>query len=68
MPKLGPSSRQPHESERAIAEAQEHLTTTAARSHEVRRVATSLKDIRDRNHFAEQIHAIMTGNPRKGKS
>lgn len=42
----------------AHREAAEHLKEATARWPEVRRVSKSLRDLRERNHFAAQIEMI----------
>lgn len=45
--------------EDARREAMEHLKETNARWPEVNAVAASLRDLRQRNHFAEQLQYIL---------
>ena len=45
----------------ALREAREQLRETEAQWPEVRTVASSLRDIRERNHFASQIEYIFKG-------
>lgn len=49
------------ESEQAMLDADSSLREVEARDPEVRRVAKTLKEIRERNHFAEQLRTIMEG-------
>ena len=45
----------------ALKEAKAVLYQTKARSNEVTEVASSLRWIRERNHFGEQLERIMGG-------
>lgn len=47
------------EAKNALADAKTNLRKVQARSSEVTRVANALKEIRERNHFAEQLEAII---------
>lgn len=47
--------------ERAHAEALANLADARAKGPEVNRVAASLKELRVRNHFSEQIDLLMQG-------
>lgn len=47
------------EAKKALADAKHNLRKVQARSSEVSRVANALKEIRERNHFAEQLEAII---------
>lgn len=47
------------ESEKALEDAKKNLRKVRSRSSEVSRVANALKDIRERNHFAEQMEVII---------
>lgn len=49
---------------RARREAEANLDKTRAHWPEVHEVAQSLRDLRERNHFAEQILHIFEGGPR----
>lgn len=49
------------ESEQAILEAQKHIHQAQARNAEVHKISGSLRVIRERNHFAEQLRLIMEG-------
>ncbi len=49
------------ESVRALEEATESLDRVKSREDEVHDIAESLKDIRERNHFAEQLGDIFFG-------
>lgn len=49
------------ESQQAVLEAVESLRDVTSRNKEVHTVSKTLKDIRERNHFAEQLRAIMEG-------
>ena len=49
------------ESTKALAEAQESLERVRARTPEVLVVAHSLRNIRERNHFAETFKNILEG-------
>lgn len=48
-----------HESMEALLDATNNLKQVQRRGREVNRVANALKDIRERNHFAEQLEAII---------
>lgn len=54
-PKIGP------ESHIALEEATANLEQAKARTQEVLEVAQSLRLLRERNHFAEQLNIIMGG-------
>jgi hypothetical protein len=49
------------ESQQAILEATRKLRDVQARDKEVHEVSGALRDIRKRNHFAEQLRTIMQG-------
>jgi hypothetical protein len=49
------------ESQKAVKEATQSLKRVQERDPEVRAVSKTLKDIRERNHFAEQLKIIMEG-------
>lgn len=49
------------ESQQAILDATKILRQTRERGPEVSRVAQTLHDIRERNHFAEQLQSILGG-------
>lgn len=55
-------SPDPKESKDALEEATENLRRAKARSPEVREVASKLRLMRERNHFAEQLQVIMEGH------
>lgn len=48
----------------AREQAQSHLDEVQSRWPEVHRVSRSLRDLRERNHFADQIQNIFEGGPR----
>lgn len=50
------------DSQKAVLDSLESLKQVQAREPEVRAVSKTLKDIRERNHFAEQLQAIMGGS------
>lgn len=52
-----------HDSKKALEEAKQSLRAVRSRAPEVREVATALKEIRERNHFADKLIAIMGGEP-----
>lgn len=52
-------------SEKALLEAGQHLHEVKERAGEVTQVATSMRILREKNHFAEQLQVIMT-SPRRG--
>jgi len=43
----------------ALEEAKEHLMNVANRSDEIYSVAASLRNLREKNHFAEQVVEMM---------
>lgn len=47
------------ESEAALEDAKRNLREVQQRGREVSSVANALKDIREKNHFAEALEAIM---------
>jgi hypothetical protein len=47
------------ESEQAILDANRAKKRVEARTPEVRAISLSLKDIRERNHFADQLRIII---------
>lgn len=47
------------EAKNALEDAKHNLRKVQARSSEVSRVANALKEIRERNHFAEHLEAII---------
>lgn len=47
------------ESEAALEDAQRNLCEVQKRGREVSSVANALKEIREKNHFAEALEAIM---------
>lgn len=49
------------ESQQALSEAQENLDRVRSRSKEVHKVSQASKELRERNHFAEQLTEIMFG-------
>lgn len=53
-------SRSSVESEEALEDAKKNLCEVQKRGTEVSNVANALKDIRERNHFAEQMEALIT--------
>jgi hypothetical protein len=52
-------SKQGVESEAALEDAQRNLREVQRRGREVSSVANALKEIRETNHFAEALEAIM---------
>jgi hypothetical protein len=52
------------ESSKALEEALSNVDKAEARNPEVYEVAGSLRRLRERNHFAEQIYIIMTRDTR----
>lgn len=48
-------------SQQAILDAAESLRETKARDQEVHAVSKTLKEIREKNHFAEKLRIIMEG-------
>jgi hypothetical protein len=56
------------ESEKALREADQNLEEVKSRDEEVHEVAESLKVLRERNHFAEQLQLIFenSGAPAGG--
>jgi len=53
------------ESEEALRDANINLRRVRSRDKEVREVAGALREIRERNHFAEQLQEILGGNIHK---
>lgn len=51
------------ESAKALEEAHAHVEEAKSREPEVKHLAGRLRQIREENHFAEQIYEIMTGHP-----
>lgn len=49
------------DSQQAILNATQTLRRVQEREPEVRAMSKALKDIRERNHFAEQLQVIMEG-------
>ena len=49
---------------KALEEANENIAKAQARNPEVYELAGSLRRLRERNHFAEQIYLIMTHDTR----
>lgn len=47
------------EAAKALLDARQNLREVRRRSTEVSKVAQALKDIRERNHFAEQMEEIL---------
>jgi len=47
------------DSEMALKEAEKRVSETHQQGHEVYKVTESLKNITDRNHFAEQLEQII---------
>lgn len=47
------------EATEALKDAQENLREVQKRSEEVSQVARALKTLRERNHFAEQLEAVL---------
>lgn len=54
------SSESGEEAKKALAEAQEALREVRERGEAVTTIATDAKNIRERNHFAEQIEELIT--------
>lgn len=46
-------------SQKALEDAEHNLSEVKKRSREVSQISNALKDIRERNHFAEQLEAII---------
>jgi hypothetical protein len=53
--------REIKESQQAVLDATKRLRETRERDPEVHVVSRALKDIRERNHFAERLRMIMEG-------
>jgi hypothetical protein len=49
------------ESQQAILDATKTLREVRSRDEEVHAVSRTLKDIREKNHFAERLRVIMEG-------
>lgn len=58
---LGNRSKDKEVSGKALEDARENLRRVEDRHDEVREVATALRAIREKNHFAEQLMIIMGG-------
>lgn len=56
------TKKQDDESHKALEVAERHMAQVEARDADVIRVATALRDVRTRNHFREQLEAIMGGS------
>lgn len=54
------------ESIKAIQDAESHVEQAKAREHEVHQIAESFRRIRERNHFAEQVIAILSHDLKGG--
>lgn len=52
------SHRTNGESKRALEDADKHLQEVKKRTPEVHAIAKSLREIREKNHFAEQLQVI----------
>lgn len=58
-------ARKSHEeATEALSDARENLRKTKARNPEVREVARSLRILREKNRFVEQLEVIMIGGSR----
>lgn len=57
------ATRNMKESQQAILDATNTLRRVQERDPEVHAISKTLKDIRERNHFAEQLRVIMGGRP-----
>ena len=53
------SSKSAEEAKEALLEAQEALRTVQERGDEVTAISQESRDIRDRNHFADQLEEIL---------
>lgn len=62
-----PPACQPADAKGAEAhrKATEHLNEATAQWPEVRRVSKSLRELRERNHFRDQIELIFQGGERR---
>jgi len=47
------------ESEAAVKNAEQHVREIEARGPEVHDLVADLREIREKNHFAEQLYALM---------
>lgn len=54
------------ESTKALKDAEVHLKEVQLRGPEVTEVSSKLRMIRERNHFAEQLHIIISGGNMEG--
>lgn len=55
------------ESEAALARAREAVARSGQRAEEARKVASTLREMRERNHFAEAMQALLDGpRPHQG--
>jgi hypothetical protein len=49
------------DSEKAIQQAEKHLEEIKSRADEVTEVVRSMRVLRERNHFAERLQALIIG-------
>lgn len=54
------------ESKKAVEEATRHVQEVKARGPEVQQLAEEMRDIRRRNHFAEQLMTMLNPPPFEG--
>jgi hypothetical protein len=47
------------ESQKAVEDAEVHLNRIKSRSQEITRVAEALRELRQQNHFAEELEQIV---------
>lgn len=52
------------EADRALADARRNVSKVKARDGEVQEVASALRNLREKNHFAEQLQALMVRPPK----
>ena len=53
------SRKSGEDSEKALKQAEENLFQVQKRGEEVRAISEALREIRERNHFAEQLEEII---------
>jgi len=54
-----------NKADEALADAQRNLRAVQQRSTEVNKVSKALKDIRERNHFAEALEDVIVRHGRR---
>lgn len=59
-------SRKENESHLAVEEAERHVQEAKSRTPEVAEVTAALRELRSKNHFADQIAMLMVRDMRRG--